>query len=177
MFERRSFFAASLLLIAIAFVGSYAHANGLYPAMVQQALNVPCPLQCTLCHNTTNGGPGDIRKPGFGNSLELNFDLSGSQTGTLAPALQAAEAAMPPLDTDGDGVPDITELRAGEDPNVANGPPLCGSGSDQGPTYGCVRVAPTGSVDGVATIAGIGTLLIGLSVLRRKRARTSARTP
>lgn len=108
-------------------------------------------------------GTSDV--PGLGLVLKTEFALDIYVESGLETALKADEDAG--WDTDGDTIPDITELRAGEDPNDPTpGAKPCGSGA---PEYGCVRVAPHGSVDSLGAVAGSAVLIVGASRLRRRR--------
>lgn len=167
--------AIGSVLISSAFVAAPAAARSEFTGDVARDLNMPCEPDCTLCHRTLAGGPGNLRfvkgtqdVPGFGFALKGDFGVDVSNRDSLGPALQAAEAAG--SDVDGDGVPDITELKAGDDPNDPTaGARLCGSSA---PEYGCLRVAPRGSVDSTGALAGIAVLLVGASRLHRRRLST-----
>lgn len=131
---------------------------------LQAELAPPCDLQCTVCHDTNAGGGGTARK-GFVQELLLRgFDVSSSAS--LADALAAMEAEG--VDSDGDDVPDLTEIAAGMDPNSgSDSAALCGAGAPPTPAYGCARVAPRGLPPG-----GAGWLVAGLvaaAALRRRR--------
>ncbi len=66
------------------------------------------------------------------------------------------------VDTDGDGMGDVEELRNNRDPNVAGKEINCG------PQYGCgARVEPRGDLDGYALIAALG-MAFGLIWLGRR---------
>ena len=82
---------------------------------------------CTLCHETESGGFGTVTTP-FGKSM-MARGLVAQNLASLDTALDALAAEH--TDSDGDGVPDIGELQAGSDPNVAGG------GSVTPPSYGC----------------------------------------
>src|SRR5262249_59260271 len=86
---------------------------------------------CTLCHNGRGGGFGTVTAPS-GKSMRAG-GLVAQNLGSLDTALDALAAEH--TDSDGDGVGDIDELKAGSDPNVAGG------GSAPPPTYGCFDVS------------------------------------
>jgi hypothetical protein len=94
-------------------VASSVLASGTYPGDIATALAVTAPA-CTLCH---------VGAPGFGTATS-KFAVSakgkglmgGGATALLTTALTALETSM--TDSDGDGVPDITELKTGKNPNV-----------------------------------------------------------
>ena len=77
------------------------------------------------------------------------------------------------LDTDHDGTSDVDELEMGRDPNDPS--PMarvCGGTVDTSPEYGCgeSRIARRAPLDDVGIIAGAAVALVGISVMRRRRA-------
>lgn len=173
-------FALSLLFGATCLFTGAARANPAFPGLLQQNVPMPClkGTGCTLCHNTDMGGPGNIKIPSMGTAW-IMYGLDGTKPETLVPALNNAKGAM--QDTDHDGVPDVTELMMGDDPNTAGppaapgavplgGPEWCAAGeASSGPMYGCFRVARPAPVDNVGVVAGAFVALLGLSAMRRRR--------
>lgn len=136
-------FAALLALIASPVAAS---ASVAYPALLRQyfhveTLPVPAP-GCTLCHTTDQGGTDTVVRP-FGRAL-LTLGAAGNDAPSLESALIQLESEG--IDSDGDGISDADELKAGEDPNVgrADSPdPLAGVPL---PRTGCSLVrAPSSS--------------------------------
>jgi hypothetical protein len=172
---------AALAGLCSMLVAGHADARPWVPGALKRILNMPCdPPACTLCHEVPQGG-GPADKP-FGNAIQgAGFFPTANENADSDAALKAALTALegsagagdggakdggagpviPPTDSDGDGVPDVTELRQCTDPN--------GQGGVGGPTYGCLRVAPRGPVDGVAGVASLTVLAIGAALMRRRR--------
>jgi hypothetical protein len=90
---------------------------------------------CSLCHLDDKTGAGTVVTP-FGWSMK-NRGLTGS-TNTVPPAI--AQMIKDGVDSDGDGVTDIEELKNGTDPNS---PGDAGLG-DARPGYGCGGTPPVG---------------------------------
>ena len=118
------------LLAITVLAGGLAHASSIYPPEVRAHLSLSYTPACTLCHNVPTGGYGTVTTP-FGKSM-MSRGLVAQNIGALDTALDALTAEK--TDSDGDGVPDIDELKAGTDPNVAGG------GAVPPPTYGCFDV-------------------------------------
>jgi hypothetical protein len=85
---------------------------------------VDCAVPCTLCHYTLLGGKGTAREEGFTYNLRNLYSVKEADPSTIAPALAALERSLDcPLapgaicDSDGDGTPDIMELRGSRDPD------------------------------------------------------------
>jgi hypothetical protein len=161
---------AGAALVAGLCISVEASADPNAPGYVQTAYGLSCTPQCTLCHATNAGGFANIRKivvngqskGGFITTLEADGFVPTDQS-TWGPAFAKCEANK--TDTDGDGTPDIQELKMGDDPNdPAPGAALCGNG----PVYGCVHVARRGSVDGVALFVSSLVLLGGIAAARRR---------
>jgi hypothetical protein len=138
------------------------------PGELQHILDMPCVPPCTLCHDPPQGG-GPADKP-FGLTIQgAGFFPSAHDSADSDNALKAALTMLegnpamniPPQDSDEDGVPDVTELRNGTDPNRA-GVGICG------PTYGCVRVAARGRIDDVGVAASFAVIALG-GLARRRR--------
>ncbi len=161
---KRLGFAALVAVCAsasLAFAAASAWASPSYPDAIKSDLNLNSTPPCTICHADNNGGTGTVVKP-FGRAL-MNLGLTAENPSLLAAVL--TEAATQNLDSGGDGVPDIQELKDGKDPNTA------GAGGAaptvEQPEYGCAtatgRVAPTASPS-----AALAALVIGW-LRRRKR--------
>lgn len=146
--------AALGLLVTLATTKS-AWAIEDYPEAVQQALDMPCVPQCTLCHRDNTGGRGTIVKP-FGGAMVAN-GLTDEGTQLISPALRAMQQQR--LDSDGDGVGNIQELREGRDPNTPGDYSVCG------PEYGCSVIAVRAASHHRVFIV-LGTILV-LAVARR----------
>lgn len=155
---------------ATLFIVEPAEANPEYPMLLSQNVPMPCVPQCTLCHATLIGGPGNELSYGIVTTwknpeITMGSVIDGSAE-TLVPTLMAIRALNPPLDSDKDGIPDLTELMNGDNPDIAGTASLCGNA---GPVYGCARVEPKGHVDNAAAVSSAVVLLMGIGVLRRRR--------
>jgi len=95
------------------FLPNVAHAVQTYPAEIQAHLGLSFTPPCTLCHASSNGGLATVVTP-FGKSmmgagLSTNFD-------SLDVALDRLTASN--TDSNGDGSPDVQELKDGNDPDT-----------------------------------------------------------
>ena len=156
------FVATAVLVLA-----KPAEASIPYAQYISDALSMPCVPPCTICHLTPQGGKGTVRKP-FGQkamALGLIDIVDGGTDALLVTTLNKMRSM--PTDSDSDGDPDIDELAAGFDPNVAGGS-VC-----DGPQYGCgASVAPIPakrSGDPTAAVAAFLTVLAGALTMRRQR--------
>lgn len=120
-----------IVLAITVLVGGLAHGSSIYPPEVRAHLSLSYTPACTLCHETQSGGFGTVKTP-FGKSM-MARGLVAQNLSSLDTALDALAAEH--TDSDGDGIGDIDELKAGSDPNVAGG------GSVTPPTYGCFDVS------------------------------------
>jgi hypothetical protein len=107
-------FAAALASFALP---RTAHATAGFPGEIQTHLGLAAqpPSSCSLCHTTGSaGGKGTVNTP-FGVSVRGHGAVA-NDSAALDSALDAMDKDG--TDSDGDKVPDITELRNGTDPNV-----------------------------------------------------------
>jgi hypothetical protein len=143
--------AAALLLLGPA----SARASETFPPVIRSELGLASEPQCILCHRDNDGGFGTVIQP-FGRSMvSRGLDpVVPDALGTLRRALQALEAEG--IDSDGDGTPDIAELRAGQDPN-SGGAAL----AQQAPEFGCSAAG--------ALAPWVAPLVLLLRVERRRR--------
>jgi hypothetical protein len=152
------------VLTALAVSGT-AHASANYPNTIQRDLGLATPPACTLCHRTEVGGSGTVVTP-FGRSMTGHFGLTSGNTRALTAALAGDDAEH--LDADGDGVPDIDELKAGMDPNVGmSGEPPVALDVPL-PETGCALLprSPSGA------LSSLVVLCVGFAFFGRRSRRT-----
>lgn len=134
-----------------------------FPGPFSEAAGYSCPVACTVCHTTPEGGLANINPFGatvLGNGLKIGDPAS------LATVV-ANIRANPTLDSDGDGFFDWQEFENQTDPSKANLPISC-------PTYGCgARIAPLPS-DGQSRGGVLLLLGLGLGVVVRRALRSRA---
>jgi hypothetical protein len=156
-------------LVALVLLGTLtasrpASATPSFPDVIQAELGLATAPDCTLCHR---GAPrrGTVTTP-FGRSAR-DRGLVADDDGSLRTALRRLEGER--VDSDGDGTPDIEELRAGGDPNLL---PDGSSPTDElTPTYGCgAQIAPT-SVGGIRALPAL-LLVIAAACARVHRRRS-----
>jgi len=161
---KRSLLSCAAVSVA-ALTSNAALSSQSYPHQLATTLGLAKDPPCTICHRDLNGGTGTVTKP-FGKTMQ-GFGLHSGDPASLAAAIQKSEQAR--ADSDGDGVPDITELKNGKDPNDASDEPLAAgdAGLDAGPVtvtmllipepeHGC-SIAPRrrGTFDEVALLVGV----------------------
>lgn len=147
-------------LLAVALIGgsvSSAQAKEQFPSEVESDLALGYQVPCSVCHIKGNTGSSTPITP-FALSLR-DRGLSGDRA-SLSTALSRLEADG--TDSDGDGVDDIAELKAGTDPNSSANADLA---TVQAPGYGCGGTAPKGH-GGPALAGAMGLAWL---ILRRRR--------
>ncbi len=166
---------ATLCGLFVAGIGARdAHASPDYPPLLQSALDQEfpavkhCAPLCTACHQTTQGGPGNLNP--FGATLE-GFGLVQQNDASVALSIHNLANASPIPDTDHDGTNDVDEINKGDSPSIA-GP--AGTGQfcpDIG--YGCgARIAAPPPRERSSLIPAA---LLGLGLVAARRRRLSAR--
>jgi hypothetical protein len=144
-----------LVLATALLAGCLAHASSIYPPEIRAHLGLSYTPDCSVCHANGQTGFGTVTTP-FGTSMRSR-GLVSQNIASLDTALDALAAER--TDSDHDGVPDIDELEAGSDPNVAGG------GSVPPPSYGCFDV--TGQA---ASPLALLPVALALLLLRARRA-------
>jgi hypothetical protein len=150
------------LLCALAPVSSARATRGL-PGQIRSSLALGYMPQCSLCHEAGKTGNGTVFTPfalsarARGLTASGGGGSSGSHTSPVSIAL--TQMATDQVDSDGDGVTDVEELKAGTDPNVPGAVPMALAD----PTYGC------STAGGVALWPGL--LALGAGALRTRRFR------
>jgi hypothetical protein len=144
----------------LVFAALPAAASSSFPMAVKghlQLSNVPA---CALCHTGGQTGMGTVNT-GFGKALR-DEGLTAGDDDALRTALDALAAKG--TDSDADGTPDVEELKAGRNPNLADAP-----GVDAGtavvppsPKYGC-------GANAVPGLGGLVALMVVAGFSRRRR--------
>jgi hypothetical protein len=148
-----------------------------FPPALQQDLSIPNAPDCSICHTDGDqGGLGTVNTP-FGKNMRAR-GLVAFDTSSLTTALD--QMTTENVDSAGDCMDDIDELKAGRDPNLPDPAGTCPDGgaggagqpaetpSSASPSYGCGgKIAPSRSNGEVGW--GLAFGLIGL-IARRKRA-------
>ncbi len=157
----RSTFALVLAVaIAVSWV-SNAQAKEEFPGQIESDVpGVTYQVPCGVCHIKGNTG-GSTPITAFALSLR-DRGLSGDTT-SLATAL--SRLAADGTDSDGDGVGDVDELKAGTDPNSSANADIA---TVQAPGYGCGGTAPHGGGGPAAASA----LSLAWLLVRRRRSTT-----
>jgi hypothetical protein len=149
--------SSSVLLLFALVLAAPLGASPIFTGIVRDALELSSAPPCTLCHATQSGGAGTATQPVVLSLMELGF--VGNDPDSLLAALTELKALE--IDSDGDGMSDVDELREGRDPNSASEAP-----SLEGPLYG---FGCQGASSGEAAL--YSSTLLGLFLLRRRRAR------
>jgi hypothetical protein len=130
-----------------------AWASPTFPAVIHTHLSLSADPACALCHTNGITGFGTVTTP-FGLTVHKTYGAQSENEPSLIAALdKMADAGV---DSDGDGVGDIAELKAGTDPNVSS----TGAGSTLGLKYGC-------GADVVPSLAAV----LGVLVFAARRRR------
>ena len=173
----------SLLVFAtVALLAPRAEATPNFPPFIHQQLGLAADPDCSLCHTDGDqGGLGTVNTP-FGRNMRER-GLVAFDTNSLKNALD--QMAAEHVDSIGDCLDDIDELKAGRSPNVPDPPGTCPDGgapmtateTATGPSYGC-EAAPAPATSGSSGSAGASWLaalvVAGALVLSAARRRLSA---
>lgn len=154
-----------------------AAASAAFPEALRSKLGLSAvagpPPGCQLCHRDDLGGLGTATKP-LGRSLLKAGAMAGSVPSLLA-ALDRLDAEG--TDSDGDGTPDVAELKSGDDPNVpkvTEGTPTPPVEQVPLPQTGCALL-PAHSRDRSGGSSLVAALLVWSSRHYRRRRSVGAR--
>lgn len=140
-----------------------------YPGRIKAKYGLADLPLCTVCHATLNGGPNTVVQP-FGVTMVGDYGLT-SAPSDLEGFLDQLEGDA--KDSDGDGSPDVVELRAGKNPSAA------GDSGVPTPGYGCFEVGGTVAAahapPRLASVAFAG--LCAAALVARRRRCPLARPP
>lgn len=156
----------STLFVGLLALPAWASEN--YTIEIQNKYSIDYPPQsCSLCHTGGITGAGTVNTP-FGTALRMRGLTSGN-VNALNTALDTLETDG--VDSDGDSVTDIDELKAGTDPNKADAMPTDGgTGGGTGGGGGTTVEVPNLQL-GVGCTAAPGLVLGALALLLARRRR------
>lgn len=129
-------------MISLFLVSVLGTAN--FPAALAATSGGPVP-NCDVCHQGVQSR-GTVTTP-FGTAMRERGLVAYDEA-----SLRAAWASMGGVESDGDGVPDVDEIKAGKNPNVSEMSALVL------PEYGCST-----------SLGGLGLWGLGVWLLRRRR--------
>jgi hypothetical protein len=169
--------------------GNDARASRTYPSQIMSYLEkgdkgVPaCPPTCLLCHTSPNGESETVRATGFVETLKAQGEvvmpivIVGDDR-PIERALASLESGpcavtgMPgPCNTDGEGLDDMAEIRAGTDPQstaVLSECPQYGCGAKAKPAAQAAAQSREG-LPPVGAVASVAFLLAFRQLGRRRR--------
>ncbi len=151
----------SLMFLLCLLGGGTARATPGFPGVIASHLGLDFQPPCSVCHATESGG-GPMAKP-FGLALQQR-GMRASDGVSLRGALDSLERDE--VDSDGNGVPDVAQLRSGLDPNTGlqlGGPEI---------EYGCFnRVASQRRGTELGGLAFVVVVMAGFVLVRVRRAR------
>lgn len=141
----RPFVFATVLGANLAALPTFASES--YPATIKSTLKLKTVPECTLCHANNLGGANTVVTK-FGLSLQKRGVTGRSNVRSLTSALSKEESD--PVDSDGDSVFDLEELRDGSNPNVVDRepPPPPPPPPGEGGSAGAMESGGVGSVPG-----------------------------
>ena len=149
------------VVLAVLLAAPDAGATPNFPDALRSTWDLPAlPVSppCLLCHSNAAGGTGTAVTP-FGSFLRSR-GLRAYDLASLRNALEADRGEK--HDSDGNGLSDYDDLRAGEDPNGA------ASAGDGAPRYGCTHAAGGAS----APTGPFGLALVAFAWLVRRRRKS-----
>jgi Bacterial TSP3 repeat len=136
---------------------SLARAKSEFPSEIKNKYVLTYDVPCAVCHIKGNVASATPITP-FALSLRARGMTGDNQS--LSSALDKLKSDA--VDSDGDGVTDVDELKAGTDPNSSANASI---EDNQEPGYGCGGTAPKGrSAPGMASM-----LALAWFMLRRRR--------
>ncbi len=157
-----SLFAIVATVAVFLFQARTSEATPGFPAVIQTELGLAARPDCTLCHTNPSGGLGTVNTP-FGAYMRSR-GLKEYDNDSLRTALMASAGER--HDSDGDGVTDIDELKAGTDPNTSAAAVLV-----EPAAYGCgAHVAPSAPDHRGTVLLCVG--LVALALQSRRRTAT-----
>lgn len=155
----------SILFVGLLALPAFASEN--YTIEIQNKYDIDYPPQsCSLCHTGGITGAGTVNTP-FGTALRMRGLVSGN-VNALNTALDTLETDG--VDSDGDGVTDIDELKNGTDPNRRDATPTDGGTGGTGGGGGATEEVPPVQF-GVGCTAAPGLVLGALALLLARRRR------
>jgi MYXO-CTERM domain-containing protein len=159
MMARTAKLIAALAATAAVSIPAVARAKPEFPPDIARHLSATEAPACSVCHLEGKTGGITVVTP-FAFALRAHGFTD--STSTLNAALDQMDTDG--TDSDGDGVSDVAELRAGTDPNS----PVPGA-TTADPRYGCEIV----SSGGHAGWAGLVAIFAAVVLRRRRRARAT----
>ena len=160
--------AVAVTIVTIVARPSVAHAVPEFPRAIERSLSLDYEPPCFLCHVKDKTGLGTAETP-FALSMR-DLGLSADDHNSIDTALTALTDEK--IDSDGDGVDDIDELKAGTDPNT-DAPASLRSATQ--PSLGCSALPHRRETSALLPVLGLGFLLRFIGRRQRRARRDHAR--